>query len=54
MHEFPDALTLGLEIDDKLLSRILSGLYYPESPYVFSALPADMLGRGCMNNFSGK
>src|SRR6266516_2699326 len=52
-HEAPDELTLGLELDDKLLRGILKGLYYPESPYVFSALPADVLGH-VYEQFLGK
>lgn len=41
----PDEFTLGLKIDDKLLKDLLNGLYYPESPYEFSVLPADILGQ---------
>src|SRR3989441_3797752 len=52
-HEAPDELTLGLELDDKLLRDIIKGLYYPESPYVFSALPADILGQ-VYEQFLGK
>jgi hypothetical protein len=52
-HETPDELTLALEIDDKLLHDIVKGLYYPESPYVFSALPADILGQ-VYEQFLGK
>jgi len=52
-HESPDELTLGLAIDDGLVRRILNSLYYPESPYVFSALPADMLGQ-VYEQFLGK
>ena len=44
-HEDPDELTLSLDIDDKLLREILRGLYYPECPYQFSVLPADILGQ---------
>jgi hypothetical protein len=33
----PDRLTPSLKIDDKVLKGIIRGLYYPESPYVFSA-----------------
>src|SRR6266850_535096 len=44
-HEAPDELTLGLDLDDQLLRDILKSLYYPESPYVFSALPAEILGQ---------
>jgi len=42
--EPPDGLTLGLAIDDKALKGILKELYYPESPYEFSVLPANILG----------
>ncbi len=52
-HEAPDELTLGLDLDDKLLRDILQSLYYPECPYVFSALPADILGQ-VYEQFLGK
>ena len=41
----PDTLTLGLDIDDDVLKKIISRLYYPESPYEFSVLPAEILGQ---------
>jgi hypothetical protein len=52
-HEPPDQLTLNLNLDDKLLRGILKSLYYPDSPYVFSALPADVLGQ-VYEQFLGK
>lgn len=52
-HEAPDELTLSLDLDDKLLRGILSSLYYPDSPYVFSALPVDVLGQ-VYEQFLGK
>jgi hypothetical protein len=52
-HESPDELTLALDVDDKLLHDIIKGIYYPESPYVFSALPADILGQ-VYEQFLGK
>jgi len=52
-QESPDELTPGLEIDDKLLRDILKSLYYPDSPYVFSRLPADVLGH-VYEQFLGK
>src|SRR5437867_792759 len=52
-HEAPDELTLNLDLDDKLLRDILKSLYYPESPYVFSALAADILGQ-VYEQFLGK
>src|SRR6266446_3901815 len=52
-HEAPDELTLNLDLDDKLLRGILKNLYYPECPYVFSALSADILGQ-VYEQFLGK
>ncbi|MHB1055445.1 MAG: Eco57I restriction-modification methylase domain-containing protein [Thermoleophilia bacterium] len=49
----PDDLTLNLKIDDKTLKQILKGLYYPDSPYEFSVLPADILGQ-VYEQFLGK
>jgi hypothetical protein len=49
----PDRLTLGLALDDKPLKDILGSLYYPESPYEFSVLPADILGQ-VYERFLGK
>jgi hypothetical protein len=49
----PDRLTLDLAIDDKALKEIFQGLYYPDSPYEFSVLPADILGR-VYEQFLGK
>ena len=51
--EAPDDLTLALDIDDKVLKEILASLYYPESPYEFSVLPADILGH-IYEQFLGK
>ncbi len=48
-----DGVSLGLSIDDKILKPILGGLYYPESPYEFSVLPADILGQ-VYEQFLGK
>src|SRR6266702_325049 len=52
-HEAPDELTLTVQVDDKLLREILKSIYYPESPYVFSALPAEILGQ-VYEQFLGK
>ena len=41
----PDNLTPNLKIGDDVLEDIISGLYYPESPYEFSVLPVDVLGQ---------
>jgi type I restriction-modification system DNA methylase subunit len=51
--EPPDTLTPNLVIDDKPLKDIVKRLYYPESPYEFSALPADVLGH-VYEQFLGK
>jgi Eco57I restriction-modification methylase/TaqI-like C-terminal specificity domain len=51
--ESPDVLTPGLAIDDKVLKDIIGNLYYPESPYEFSVLPADILGQ-VYEQFLGK
>jgi len=51
--EAPDELTLRLKIDDKILKDILRRLYYPESPYEFSVLGADILGN-VYEQFLGK
>jgi len=51
--EAPDTLTPGLKIDDKLLQDIIANLYYPDSPYEFSVLPADILGQ-VYEQFLGK
>src|SRR6266568_68073 len=51
--EPPDDLTPGLEIEDAVLKKIIRRLYYPESPYEFSVLPADILGQ-VYEQFLGK
>jgi len=51
--EPPDDLTPELEIDDAALKRIIRRLYYPDSPYEFSVLPADILGQ-VYEQFLGK
>jgi len=48
-----DNLTPSLQIDDKPLKEIFKNLYYPESPYEFSVLSADILGR-VYERFLGK
>ena len=51
--EEPDELTPNLEIDDAVLKKIIRRLYYPDSPYEFSVLPADILGQ-VYEQFLGK
>lgn len=48
-----DHLTPSLQIDDKPLKEIFKNLYYPESPYEFSVLSADILGQ-VYERFLGK
>jgi len=49
----PDTITPGLEIDDTTLKDIIKRLYFPESPYEFSVLPAEILGQ-IYEQFLGK
>jgi predicted type IV restriction endonuclease len=48
-----DSLTPGLKIDDRVLYDIFKHLYYPDSPFEFSVLPADILGQ-VYERFLGK
>jgi methylase of polypeptide subunit release factors len=48
-----DTLSRSLTVDDKVLDPILAGLYYPQSPYEFSVLPAEILGQ-VYEQFLGK
>ena len=52
-NEPPDQWTLALDIDDAALKTIIRRLYYPESPYEFSVLGADILGQ-VYEQFLGK
>jgi hypothetical protein len=52
-HEEPDRLTPKLKLGDDTLKQIFSNLYYPESPYEFSVLGADILGN-VYERFLGK
>ncbi|TET34658.1 MAG: restriction endonuclease subunit M [Planctomycetota bacterium] len=49
----PDEITLKLKVDDRPLMQIIKSLYYPDSPYEFSVLPADILGQ-VYEQFLGK
>lgn len=44
-QEGPDMLTPGLEMGDGPFREIFARLYYPDSPYEFSVLPAQTLGQ---------
>jgi type I restriction-modification system DNA methylase subunit len=48
-----DRLTPELKVDDRPLKDIFKNLYYPESPYEFSVLGADILGH-VYEQFLGK
>jgi hypothetical protein len=48
-----DNLTPSLQIDDNPLKDIFKNLYYPDSPYEFSVLSADILGQ-VYEKFLGK
>ncbi|MCL4557111.1 MAG: N-6 DNA methylase [Deltaproteobacteria bacterium] len=52
-QEEPDNLTPFLNIDDDPIKDIINRLYYPESPYEFSVLSADILGQ-VYEQFLGK
>ncbi|KRE28227.1 N-6 DNA methylase [Agromyces sp. Soil535] len=41
----PDVLTLTLDIDDDVIRRTVLRFYPPESPYAFSVMPVDVLGK---------
>jgi len=49
----PDTLTPKLTVDDKTLRDIIKNMYYPDSPYQFSVLPAHILGN-VYEQFLGK
>jgi type I restriction-modification system DNA methylase subunit/predicted type IV restriction endonuclease len=52
-NEAADTLTPALKVDDKPLRDIIKNLYYPDSPYEFAVLPADILGQ-VYEQFLGK
>ncbi len=52
-HETPDEWTLSLAVDDAVLKEIIRKLYYPESPYEFSVIGAEILGQ-VYEQFLGK
>ncbi len=49
----PDRDSLNIHIPDEPLRRIIKNLYFPDSPYEFSVLPADILGQ-VYEQFLGK
>ena len=48
-----DRITPTLTVDDKVLKPIVTGLYFPQSPYEFSVLPIRVLGN-IYEQFLGK
>lgn len=48
-----DTLSPTLEVDNSVLSKIIGRLYYPDSPYEFAVIPAELLGR-IYERFLGK
>ena len=52
-NEPADLVTPALTVDDKALKDVIRNLYYPESAYEFSVLPADILGQ-VYEQFLGK
>jgi len=48
-----DALTLRLTLSDRVIRDIVKRLYYPDCPYEFSVIPADILG-AVYERFLGK
>jgi hypothetical protein len=51
--EPPDDLTHSLKIEDKPVRDVVRSLYYPDSPYEFSVITADILGQ-IYEQFLGK
>ena len=51
--EAPDTLTPALVVEDKTLKGIIKQLYYPQSPYEFTVVSADILG-SIYERFLGK
>ena len=49
----PDTLTPSLKIENDILKKIIGSLYYPDCPYEFSVLPAEILGN-VYEQFLGK
>lgn len=41
----PDVLTLTIDIDDRVIRETVERFYPPQSPYAFSVMPVEVLGR---------
>ncbi len=50
---YTDNYTLQLQIDDNILKKIITQLYYPHSPYEFSVISPEILGK-IYEQFLGK
>lgn len=48
-----DGVSANVKINDSVISKIVKGLYYPKSPYEFSVLPIEILGKA-YEQFLGK
>lgn len=48
-----DRITPNIKVDDRVLASIIYDLYYPNSPYQFDVIPADILGQ-VYEQFLGK
>ncbi|NPV63321.1 MAG: N-6 DNA methylase [Methanotrichaceae archaeon] len=53
LTEPPDRITPALAVDDAVLKDMIKDLYFPDSPYVFSEIPAEILGQ-VYEQFLGK
>lgn len=51
--ENPDEITLKLKVSDDAVKSIIRNLYFPDSPYEFSVITADILGK-VYEQFLGK
>jgi hypothetical protein len=52
-EEMPDTISLTVSIDDRVMKGIIKRLYYPETPYLFSVIPPEILGH-VYEQFLGK
>jgi hypothetical protein len=52
-REIPDELTPGIRIDDVVLRHVIKQLYWPDRPYAFEVVPAEILGQ-VYERFLGK
>ena len=43
-----DSISSSIEIDNKVIKEIINELYYPLSPYEFSVISVEIMGRECL------